>query len=42
MPMNEIEGFLEAISRTEHFVFVAINRQLDYLAARMGKPIDVD
>lgn len=42
MPTNEIEGFLEAVAHTEHFVFVAINKQLDYLAAMMGKPIDVD
>lgn len=42
MPMSEIEGFLRAIARTEHFVFVAINKLLDHLAAKFGKPIDVD
>lgn len=39
IPTNEIQDFLKAVSHTEHHIEVAINKQLDYLGTKIGKPI---
>lgn len=31
IPRSEIDDFLEAVAYTEHFVSMAINKQLDHL-----------
>lgn len=42
MPIPEIPDFLEAVAHTEHFVIVALNKQLDKAGARIGKNITLD
>jgi len=42
MPTNEIPDFLEAVAHTEHFVTIAINKQLDHLESKVGKAITLD
>lgn len=41
-PTNEIPDFLEAVAHTEHFVTIALNKQLDHLEKRIGKAISLD
>lgn len=42
MPTNEIPDFLEAVEHTQHFVTVALDKQLDHIASRAGKPVALD
>ena len=42
MPTNEISDFLEAVAHTEHFVTIAVNKQLDHLESKVGKKITLD
>lgn len=42
IPTPEIPDFLDAVAHTEHFVTIALNKQLDYLATQLGKPIALD
>jgi ribosomal protein RSM22 (predicted rRNA methylase) len=42
IPTNEIPDFQEAVSHTEHFVTVSINKYLNYLQTQKGKTIVLD
>lgn len=42
MPANEIPDFLEAVAHTEHFVTIALNKQLEHIASKVGKAITLD
>lgn len=42
MPIPEISDFVEAVAHTEHFVTVALNRQLDKMGAKIGKTMVLD
>jgi len=41
IPLPEIPDFIEAVAQTEHFVTLSLNKQLDKISARLGKPIEV-
>lgn len=41
IPLPEIPDFIEAVAHTEHFVTLSLNKQLDKMSAKIGKPIEV-
>lgn len=42
VPVNEIEGFLEAVAHTEHFATISLNKYLNRLEKDRGKTIELD
>lgn len=42
IPIDEVPDFLDAVSHTEHFVTVSINKQLNHLEKSIGKAITLD
>lgn len=41
IPLPEVPEFLEAVVDAEHFVTLSLNKQLDKISAKLGKPVDV-
>lgn len=42
IPSNEIPDFQEAVTHTEHFVTVSLNKYLNHLQKTVGKQIELD
>lgn len=42
VPVNEIADFLEAVTHTEHFVTISLNKYLNRLEKDRGKTIELD